>query len=185
MTAGSTGQAWEDDIVHALKALTSEDVAGLEVALLDAVAEWMLSGGNPGEGYDEGHAGHLVSTLFSALEAARSFQPAQQPAVTDGITHARTRVVDGAHELANEGWTGVSLLVSRLMPAMLAELENNAGERAKQVHGVFVYLLYGIAVGKRTEQDPTALEGLSALFTGWDEVLRGGYTVPWRQPPPA
>jgi hypothetical protein len=46
-----------------------------------------------------------------------------------------------------------------------------------------VYLLYGMAVGTRTEQDPTALEGLSALFAGWDEVLRGGYTVPWRQPP--
>lgn len=183
MTTGSTDTAWEDDIVHALKALTGEDVPGLEVALLDSVAEWMLSDGNPGEGYDEGHAGHLVSTLFSALEAARSLQPARQPAVTDGITHARTRVVDGAHELANEGWTGVSLLVSRLMPAMLAELQNNTGERAKQVHGVFVYLLYGVAVGKLTEQDPAALAGLSALFSGWDEVLRGGYTVPWRQPP--
>jgi hypothetical protein len=185
MTTGNSGQAWEDDIVHALKALTSEDVASLEVALLDAVAAWLLSGDNPGEHYDEGHAGHLVSTLFSALEGARSFQPAQQPAATDGITLARTRVVDGAHELANQGWTGVSLLVSRLMPAMAAELEGNAGDRAKQVHGVFVYLLYGLAVGTRTEQDPTVLEGLSALFSGWDEVLRGGYTVPWRQPPPA
>ena len=185
MTTGSTGQAWEDDIVHALKALTSEDVSGLEVALLDAVAAWLLSGDNPGGSYDEGHAGHMVSTMFSALESARSFQPAQQPAVTDGITHARTRVVDGAHELANQGWTGVSLLVSRLMPAMAAELENSAGDHAKQVHGVFVYLLYGLAVGTRTEQDAAALDGLSDLFRGWDEVLRGGYTVPWRQPPPA
>ncbi len=181
----TTGSAWEDDVVHALKALTSEDVPSLEVALIDAVAAWLLSGDNPGEGYDEGHAGHLVSTLFSALEGARSFQPAQQPAVTGGITHARTRVVDGAHELANDGWTGVSVLVSRLIPAVLAELTNNTGERAKQVHGVFVYLLYGLAVGKGTDQDPAALEGLSALFAGWDAVLRGGYTVPWRQPPPA
>ncbi|MDT7704941.1 MAG: hypothetical protein QOG20_548 [Pseudonocardiales bacterium] len=175
--------AWEDDIVHGFKALTSEDVPGLEIMLIDAVADWLFSDANPGDGYGDEHAGHMVSTLFSAVESARTFQPAEQPEVTDVIAAARTRLVEGAHELANNGWPGVSLTVSRLMPAMLAELQDNAGERGKQLHGVFVYLLYAVAAGTRDKHEPAVLEGLAATLVAWDTVLRGGYTVPWRKPP--
>ncbi len=180
---GDTARAWEDDIVHSLTSLTADEVASMEIMLLDAVADWLFSAENPGDGYGEEHAGHLVSTLFSAVDSARGFQPAQKPAATDEITNARTRVIDGAHELAKTGPDGVSLLISRLMPAVLAELQNNTGERMKQAHGLFVYLLYGMALGTRVEQDPAVLDGLADIFTGWDGVLRGGYVVPWRRPP--
>ena len=175
------GEAWEDDIVRALRSLTTDESASLEIVVIDAVAEWLLSKGNPGEGYDESHAGHLVSTLFTALDTARTFQPQQQPDTTTEMAAARSRVVEGAHELANS--EGVSLIVSRLMPALMAELQNNAGDAAKQAHGVFVYLLYVLAIGTREEQDPSVMEGLTAAFAGWDGVLRGGYVVPWRPRP--
>lgn len=175
--------AWEDDIVHSLKALTSAEVPSLEIILLDGIGAWLISPDNPGDGYGEEHAGHLISTLFSALESARSVFPDRLPEADDAITATRARVAEGAHELAANGWTGVSLTVSRLMPAVLAELQNNVGDRAKQAHGVFVYLLYALAVGTRTEQDPQVLGGLTATFTGWDAVLRTGYVVPWRRPP--
>jgi len=177
----SDAEAWEDDIVRGLRSLTTDESANLEIVVIDAVADWLFSAGNPGDGYDEGHAGHLISTLFTALDTARSFRPEQEPPVTDEIAHARTRVVDGAHELATAD--GVSLIVSRLMPALMAELQTNAGDRAKQAHGVFVYLLYALAIGTREEQDPTVMDGLTAAFAGWDTVLRGGYVPPWRPRP--
>lgn len=184
MTAeGSTDRAWEDDIVFGLKSLTAEEMPSLEIILLDAVAAWMFSDANPDDDYSEVHAGHLISTLFSAVEAARKFYPSQLPPPSPEITAARTGVVTGAHELAAAASAGVSLAVSRLMPAMLAELQNNAGERAKQSHGVFVYLLYAIAVGTREEHDPAVLDGLTSTFTGWDTVLRGGFVLPWRRKP--
>lgn len=182
--AGSTDRAWEDDIVHSLKSMASEDVPSLEIILLDAVVEWLFSPANPGGEHGEEHAGHLISTLFSAIDAARSFQPRQQPEVTPQIANARSRIAEGAHELGNAGADGVSLTVSRLMPAIMAELQNNVGERAKQAHGVFVYLLYALSVGTRAEQDPSVMDGLVAAFAGWDSVLRAGYVVPWRQQRP-
>jgi hypothetical protein len=27
------------------------------------------------------------------------------------------------------------------------------------------------------------MQGIEAAFAGWDELLRGGYLVPWRRPP--
>lgn len=177
----SDGADWEDDIVRALRSLTTDESASLEIVLIDAVAEWLLSGANPGEGYDEGHAGHLISTLFTALDTARTFQPQQQPDATAEIAHARVQVVDGAHQLATTA--GVSLIVSRLMPALMAELQNNVGERGKQAHGIFGYLLYALAIGTGEEQDPTVMDGLTAAFVAWDAVLRGGYVVPWRPRP--
>jgi hypothetical protein len=180
--AGGTDRAWEDDIVHGLKSLTGEDVPSLEIIVLDAVADWLFSTANPGDGYGEEHAGHLISTLFSALDSARTYLPDRQPEAGTEVADARARVVDGAHELAANGWTGVSLVVSRLMPAIMAELQDNVGARGQQLRGVFVYLLYGLAVGTGTEQDPAVLDGLAACFTGWDAVLRDGYVVPWRRP---
>lgn len=178
-----TDRAWEDDIVHGLKSLTAAEVPSLEIILLDAVADWVLSPDNPGDGYGDEHAGHLISTLFGAVESARRFQPEREPTADARITHARTRLVAGAHELAEAGPTGVSLAVSRLMPALTAELQDNAGDRALQVRGVFVYLLYVIAVGTEAEQHPAVMDGLTATFAGWDGVLRAGFVMPWRRRP--
>lgn len=184
MTQSSTDEAWEHDIIRGLTALTASEIPALEIVLLDAVVEWLFSPSNPGVGYGEEHAGRLVSTLFSAIDASRRFAPAQEPAATEEIVAARARVVDGAHELAADGPAGVTLLVSRLMPAVLAELEGNAGERSKQARGVFIYLLYATSIGTRDEQDPAVLDGLAAAAAGWDGVLRGGYALPWRGPGP-
>lgn len=179
----STEHAWEDDIVHSLKALTGAEAASLEILLLDALIVWLVSADNPGDGYGDEHAGHLISTLFSALDSARTVHPDQEPDATEDMVAARARIVDGAHELASNGWTGVSLIVSRLMPAMLSELQDNVGDRGKQARGVFVYLLYGVAVGTRDEQDPAVMAGLTAAFAAWNGLLGGGYVVPWRRPP--
>lgn len=183
MTASSSDSAWEDDIVRGLHSVTSDQVPALEIILLDALVDWLYSPANPGEGYDESHAGHLVSTLFTAIDSSRAYLPAREPAVTDAITAVRTRVVDGAHELSAQGPDGVTTVVSRLMPAALAELQNNAGERAKQAHGVWVYSIYTLALGTRTEHDNTLMDGVVATFAGWDDVLRGGFVVPWRRGP--
>ena len=115
-----------------------------------------------------------------ALAAARSYQPARSPAASAAMPAARARVVDGAHELAADGWTGVSLIVSRLMPAVLAELHNNANARGRQLRGTYSYLLYGVALGTGTEQDTAVLDGVIETFAGWDAILRDGFTVPWR-----
>ena len=177
---GSSDEAWEHEIIRGLTALTVGEMPALEILLLDAVVDWLFSPRNPGTGYGEEHAGHLVSTLFGAVDASRRFAPEQTPPATDAITVARARVVDGAHELAKRGAAGVSLLVSRLMPAVLGELETHAGERAKQARGVFVYLLYVTSIGTREDHDQAVMDGLIAVSAGWDGVLRNGYVLPWR-----
>lgn len=183
MTAGDPDQTWEDDVVHGLKSLTTDEIPSLEIILIDAVIDWLFSAENPGQGYTEEHAGRLVSTLFSAMDAARTLRLTQQPPETEQMVHSRGRVAEGAHELAAQGSDGVSLLVSRAMPAVLTELDSHAGERAKQAHGVFVYLFYALSTGTRTEHDPAVLDGLVAAFLGWDQVLRDGFALPWRRPP--
>lgn len=191
MTEPRFDLGWLDDVIRGLHALTADQVPALEITLIDAVADWLFSPANPGAAdpprtdYDESHAGHLVSSLFTAVDTSRSFLPRQEPAATPAITAARSRIVDGAHELSAQGPDGVSLLVSRAMPSVLAELGNNAGERAKQAHGVVVYLLYPLALGTRTEHDEAVLEGIVEAYAGWDAVLRAGYAPPWRPLPPS
>lgn len=177
----STNEDWADDIVRGLHSLTSDQVPALEVILLDALVEWLVSPANPGSGYGEEHAGHLISTLFTAIDTSRTLFPKQEPAATPDITAARERIVEGAHELSDQGADGVSLTVSRLMPALMTALEEHAAERPRQLQQVFVHLLYAIALGSRTEHDPAVSAGLAEAFAGWDEVLRGGYLLPWRQ----
>lgn len=179
----SSSEAWEDEIVRGLHSVTADQVPALEIILLDAVVDWLFSGANPGQGYGEEHAGFLVSTLFAAVDASRTLFPKEEPPATEEITAARARIVEGAHEISDAGAAGVSLTVSRLMPSVLAELENNAGERAKQARGLFVYLLYSLALGTRTEHEPAVMDGLVSAFAGWDEVLRGGFVLPWRRSP--
>ncbi|MFC4950708.1 hypothetical protein [Pseudonocardia sp. GCM10023141] len=184
MTAAGSG-AWEDDIVRAFHSFTTDESAALEIVLIDAVADWLLSAANPGSDYSEEHAGHMVSTLFTALDTARTFTPTSAPPLTDEIRATRVSVVEGAHQIAAAGSDGIGLIVSRLMPSVLAELSNNAGAPGKQAHGVFVYLLYAVAIGTGTEHLPAVLDGLGAVFSGWGTVLRDGYVVPWRPRPAA
>lgn len=180
----SSNQAWEDDVVRGLHSTTADQVPALEIILIDAVVDWLYSPANPGHDHTEEHAGHLISTLFAAIDSSRSYLPAQEPEATPEITAARARIVEGAHELSADGGAGVSLLVSRLMPAVLAQLHDHAGEPAKQAHGVVVYLLYTVGLGTRTEHDETVVRGVVAAFAGWDAVLRGGFTPPWRRAAP-
>ncbi|MBW0089501.1 hypothetical protein I4I73_11260 [Pseudonocardia sp. KRD-184] len=190
MTEPRFDLGWMDDVIRGLHALTSDQVPALEITLLDAVVDWLFSPQNPQTAdpqaeYDESHAGTLVSTMFTAVDTSRTFLPKQEPAVTDAISAARARMVEGAHELSAQGPEGISILVSRAMPAVLGELSGNSGERAKQAHGVFVYLLYALALGTRTEHDPVVMDGVVESFVGWDGVLRGGYALPWRPVRPA
>ena len=182
---GGGSVAWEDDVIRAFLSLTSDEAPVLELIVIDAVVDWLSSDANPGGDYSDQHAGHLVSTLYTALDTARTFRPSTQPAVTDEIAAARARVVEGAHEIAAARSDGIGLVVSRLMPSILAELSTNAGERGRQAHGVVVYLLYAVAVGTSREHVSSVMDGLTAAFVGWDAVLRDGYVVPWRTPPAA
>ncbi|MCX6464091.1 MAG: hypothetical protein NTW05_10930 [Pseudonocardiales bacterium] len=180
MTASSSNEAWEDDIVRGLHSTTADQVPALEIILIDAVVDWLFSPANPGQGYTEEHAGHMISTLFAAVDSSRSYLPARTPPVTPELDAARARIVEGAHELSAQRGEGVSLLVSRLMPAVLAQLNDHAGEQAKQAHGIVVHLLYVLGLGTRTEHDQALIEGVVAAFAGWDAVLRDGFVPPWR-----
>ncbi len=179
-----TGSVWEDDIVRGLHSTTADQIPALEIILIDAVVDWLYSPANPGRDHTEEHAGHLISTLFAAIDSSRSYLPAQEPEATPEITAARARIVEGARELSADGGAGVSLLVSRLMPAVLGQLHEHEGEPARQAHQVVVYLLYTLGLGTRTEHDPALLPGVAAAFAGWDAVLRGGFTPPWRRAAP-
>ena len=180
MTQSSSDRAWEDDIVRGLLSTTADQVPALEIILIDAVVDWLFSSANPGADYTDAHAGHLISTLFAAVDASRSYLPAREPDPTPEITAARERIAEGAHELSAQRGEGVSLLVSRLMPALLAQLTDHAGDRTEQAHGVVVHQLYALGLGTRTEHDPALASGVAGAFAGWDRLLRDGFVPPWR-----
>lgn len=91
---------WESAARAALRDLSTKDMPGLEILLLDELAAWVFSVRNPGHGYDETHGAVVATILLVAMERARSFRPVQVPAETDAITATREKLVAGAHGFA-------------------------------------------------------------------------------------
>jgi hypothetical protein len=164
--------------IASLRTLELKDIPGFELLLLDALARWCVSDSNPGHDYGEQHAAGVSSALLSAAESARSFEGIVGPGTTEEIVAARTQVVAGAYELADAA-NGLTLLITRLMPAALGELTSHAGDPGAQVYWLYCYFLLALASGRNGDADETVLRGLMASFAAWDSLMADGFVPPW------
>jgi hypothetical protein len=168
---------WEADVISALAGLTEDHVPAVELLLLDQLASWVLSDANPQGDYDEVAGGVVISALLTAIANAAEFRPEREPAVSDEMALARGRFVQGAREYA-EHESGIALLVTRLMPAAIAELSRNAGNVSQQIYWTFFYGLFVIASGVDGEQDPAVAQGVGMTFGEWNALMADGFKLP-------
>lgn len=172
---------WESAARAALRELDLASMPSFEILFLDDLAGWAFSVSNPGHGYDETHSALVVSALLEALERARSFRPAQAPEETPQILAVREKAVAGAHEFAAAG-DGLAQLIGLLAPAVVRELEHNAGQPAVQTYWLYHYTLLVLASGTAGDASEETLRGITAVFHAWDELAAAGYALPWRTP---
>ena len=163
--------------IAALQNLSINDMPSLEILLIDELGAWARSAGNPGHRYDKNHGALVTSTLLNAAGRASTFQPARIPAESAEMVSAREKVVAGAHELA-EADNGLTILITRLIPAAIGELERNAGEPAAQVRWLFYWSLLALGAGTHGSADVAGMGGLMAAFDAWDELMGYGLARP-------
>jgi hypothetical protein len=168
---------WEADVIAALASLTEADMPAVEFLLLDQLASWMLSDANVAGSYDEVAGGVVLSALLNAVANAGEVRPERSPVVGAEVAAARSRFVAGAHEYAADS-RGMALLVTRLMPAAVAELNRNVGNAAKQIYWTYLYALFVIASGVVGEQDPSVARGIGMSFSGWNDLIADGFRLP-------
>jgi hypothetical protein len=169
---------WEADVISALANLTEAEMPAVELLLLDQLALWMLSDANPASGtYDEVAGGVVLSALLNAVANAADLRPEREPAVGPEVVEARRRFVEGAHEYAAHE-RGIALVVTRLMPAAIAELNSNAGNAAQQIYWTYLYSLFVIASDVSGEQDPAVARGIGMSFSGWNDLIADGFKLP-------
>jgi hypothetical protein len=169
---------WEAEVIAALAGLTEADMPAVEFLLLDQLALWMLSDANPGSGtYDEVAGGVVLSALLNAVANARDLPPEREPVVGPEVAAARARFVAGAHEYAAHD-RGIALVVTRLMPAAVAELNTHVGNAAQQIYWTYLYSLFVIASGVVGEQDPSVARGIGMSFSGWNDLIADGLKLP-------
>ena len=172
---------WEAAARAALRELDLTSMPSFEILFLDDLAGWAFSVSNPGHGYSETHSALVVSALLEALERARSFRPAQAPQESPQILAVRQKAVAGAHEFAAAD-DGLAQLVGLLAPAVVRELEHNAGQPAVQTYWLYHYALLVLASGTSGDATEETLRGITATFHAWDELAAAGYALPWRTP---
>jgi hypothetical protein len=168
---------WEPDVIAALAGLSEADMPAVEFLLLDQLALWMLSDANVAGEYDEVAGGVVLSALLNAVANAADLRPEREPVVGDEVALARGRFVAGAHEYATHQ-RGMALLVTRLMPAAVAELNRNVGNAAQQIYWTYLYALFVIASGVVGEQDPAVARGIGMSFSGWNDLIADGFKLP-------
>lgn len=169
----------EPDTRAGLADLTLADAPGLEILILDGIANWIFSPANPGKNYHGEHGGDVASAVLNAAYGASRFRPAQVPVETGPMAEMRRRLVDGAHEIAS-GAGALSMFVITLMPAVISELERRSGDPASQLYWIYCYALLVMAGGSSGELDQNLMAAIMASFDGWNELMSQGFTLPWR-----
>lgn len=149
----------------------------MEILFLDALGSWIFSPANPGEHYEGEHGGQVITALLEAAGKASSFRPDQQPSSTSEIAAVRAEIANGAHEIAAaEG--GLGLLVSRLMPAAIGELNRWTGDPGSQSYWLYVYGMFVLSGGREGTQDNESMRAITDTFAGWNALMTGGFKLP-------
>ena len=164
--------------------LTLDDLPSLEILVLDQIAGWIFSPENPGKEYNGEHGGAIVTAVLNGVQRAHSFQPELTPMTSPALTEMRERVYSGVQELSQSA-EALSTFVVTLMPAAISELERSAGDAASQCYWLYCYALLVLAGGRSGSLDQNLMIGIIASFDGWNDLMSGGFTLPWRAATPA
>jgi hypothetical protein len=154
-------------------------MSSLEVLFIDEMGAWVLSPENPSQDYKERHGGMVISMLFNAIRRSGEFRPAQLPTESEQMAIARKAVVAGAHEIAGAE-DGITLALTRLMPAVISKLEKNARNPGAQIYWIYFYSLLAISSGTTERLSEPVARGIGETFDAWNSLMADGFRLPWR-----
>ena len=164
--------------------LTLDDLPSLEILVLDEIAGWIFSPDNPGKDYTGEHGGAVVTAVLNGAQKAHLFRPEIGPVTSAALTDMRERVYEGVQQLSQSA-EALSTFVITLMPAVISELERSAGDAASQCYWLYCYSILVLAGGRSGSLDQNLMVGIIASFDGWNDLMSGGFTLPWRAASPA
>lgn len=173
---------WQADGLTGLTNLTPDRLPAFEILYLDALAARLLGTDGLEPPYTVEHGAEVVAFLLQSMINASAYAPDQVPTPTPAIAEARQAVLDGAGDFATLGVPGIAQLVNRVITAAVGELERQSGSAEEQVRSLFRYGLLAVASGPANQLAVTAVEGVDALFDGWDSLIGAGFVPPWRSP---
>lgn len=177
-TEGSeSAEDWEIRMISYLANLAVEDLPSMEILFLNALGSWIFSSANPGDNYEEQHGGQVITALLEAAGQSSSFHPDQQPVSTPEIAAVRAEIANGAREIAAaEG--GLGMLISRLMPAAIGELNRLTGDPGSQSYWLYVYGMFMLAGGREGTQGNEPMRAIADTFAGWNTLMAAGFSAP-------
>ncbi|MET3807278.1 hypothetical protein ABIB25_004301 [Nakamurella sp. UYEF19] len=164
--------------------LTMADMPSMEILVIDGIASWIFSPDNPGKDYTGEHGGAVVTRVLEAVQGASKFKPELVPVLSPAITDMRERVLEGIHEISGTA-TALSTFVITLMPAVISELDRRTGDPASQLYWIYCYCILVLAGGRSGDLDQNLMIGIMASFDGWNDLMSGGFTLPWRAEAPS
>ena len=162
-----------------LAGLDSTDIPGLEILVIDEIANWIFSPQNPGQGYSGEHGGAVVTAVLKAVQGSSGFRPERIPEESPAVTVMRARLLSGIREIGSNP-EALSMFVITLMPAVISELERRSGDPTSQVYWLYCYSLLVLAGGRLGRLDQDLMPGIMESFDSWNELMSQGYTLPWR-----
>jgi len=182
MTANSlTPEEWQEASLGGLICVSVETMPAFELLFLDDIATYLMGSGPLEPPYTVDHGRRIISALLGALVNSFEYVPEHVPVLTSEMSTARVAFVQGAHDLAALGKEGLTQLISRLMPAVQGELQDNTGAPGKQTYGVFYYAMVAVASGPSSIHDDDVATGVQHIFQAWNEEFDRGFVVPWRR----
>jgi hypothetical protein len=180
--SGQAPDNWTIGITSVFRKLTFEDMPSLEVLFIDMIGAWIFSPENPGQDYGEWHGSIAVALLLNAMRRAGEFRPARIPAESGLMATARRAVVAGVHEIA-EAEDGINLAMAEIGPAMVEELEKNAGNPGGQIYSLYWYSLFMLSAGTMERISEPVARGIRETADAWNSLMAGGFRLPWRTGP--
>jgi hypothetical protein len=180
MTSTAAPKDWIAQSITALSGLTRERLPAAEIVFLDGLAVYLMGPDAPQPPYTVEHGTVAAGHLLRALAACSQVDPGTSLEAGEGVAAARTAMVEGGHGFARRGGPGVQQLVRRFVGAAVGELEVHAESAEGQTRSLFTYGLLAIASGPENRLSPAAAEGITQIFSGWNDRISAGYVPPWR-----
>ncbi|WP_067438074.1 hypothetical protein [Nocardioides jensenii] len=177
----ASSKDWQGESVTALAGLAVEAMPAMELIYLDALAVHLMGPDAPVAPYSIEHGTAVVSLLLRAAADSAAIEAPVEPGDEDAVAvPARTAVVAGAHRFAERGGHGVHQLVTRLIGAVVGELERLKETPDAQVASLFHYGLLALASGPQNQASAETAESLQATFRLWDRRIGDGFVPAWR-----
>jgi hypothetical protein len=180
MSTAARSKDWQRVSAEGLAELRLESLPAAELLFLDGLAVYLMGPEAPKAPYTIEHGTVIVGHLLRALVDCQNLKIEGCPQSGAEMSEARAAVLEGAHQIAPRGITGVKQLVNRFLVAAVGELEIHKESAEAQTRSLFYYGLLAVASGPDNLLTQAAADGIVYVFNAWDEQIGAGFVPPWR-----